>query len=70
MPTYKPTVPPNADDPAEYQRFLDMAREVEADESPGALDRALDKLDVVRPEKTVIAEPTHSGTRRGRGRSV
>jgi hypothetical protein len=31
----------------EYQRFLDMAREVEADESPGALDRAFDE--VIRP---------------------
>ncbi len=38
------TVP---DDPAEYQRFLDMARQVEADETPGALDRAFNK--VIRP---------------------
>ena len=32
------------DNPAEYQRFLDMAREVEADETPGALDRAFEKV--------------------------
>jgi cell fate (sporulation/competence/biofilm development) regulator YlbF (YheA/YmcA/DUF963 family) len=38
------------DDPAEYQRFLDMAKEVEADESAGALDRAFDR--VVKPKTT------------------
>jgi hypothetical protein len=38
MPAPKPP-----DDPTEYQRFLDMAREVEADEDPEALDRALAK---------------------------
>jgi len=40
----KPTIPPNADDPAESKRFIDMAREVEVDESPGALERALEKV--------------------------
>jgi hypothetical protein len=54
-------------DPAEYQRFLDMAREVEADETPGAIDRALDKVQVVRPMKPVIAEPRRSGKPSGRG---
>jgi hypothetical protein len=43
MPTRKPPVPRNADDPAQSQRFIDMAREVEADETPGALIRALRK---------------------------
>ena len=43
----KPSVPPDADDPAESQRFIDMAREVEVDESPGAFDRAFQK--VARP---------------------
>ena len=45
----KPTVPPNADDPAESQRFIDMAREVEADESPEAPDRAFDRIIPSRP---------------------
>jgi hypothetical protein len=36
--------PPNADDPEQSRRFIDMAREVEADESPDALDRAFDKV--------------------------
>jgi len=43
----KPQTPKPLNDPAEYQRFLDMAREVEADETPGALDRAVEK--VIRP---------------------
>jgi hypothetical protein len=47
MTARKPKVPPSADDPAESQRFIDMAREVEADETPGALDRAFRK--VVQP---------------------
>jgi hypothetical protein len=49
MPTRKPEVPPAADDPAESKRFIDMAREVEVDESPGAFDRAFEK--VVKPPK-------------------
>lgn len=40
--------PPNADDAAQSRRFLDIAREVGADETPGALDRALDKV-IKRP---------------------
>lgn len=43
----KPTPPRNADDPEQSRRFIDMAREVEADETPGALDRAFDKI--IRP---------------------
>jgi hypothetical protein len=38
----KPT--PKPDDPAESKRFIDMAREVEADESDDALDRAFKKV--------------------------
>jgi hypothetical protein len=35
---------PKPDNPEEFKRFIDMAREVEADESPDALDRALNKV--------------------------
>jgi hypothetical protein len=55
----KPQPRSNADDPAEYQRFLDVAREVGADETPGALGRALDK--VVRPKEV---KPSASQSRR------
>ena len=55
----KPQGPKPLNDPAEYQRFLDMAREVEADETPGALDRALDKIEVTRP-KEVMPSAHHS----------
>jgi hypothetical protein len=44
MPARKPAPPPNADDPEQSRRFIDMAREIEADESPGATDRAFDKV--------------------------
>jgi len=38
------------DDPEQFKRFIDMAREVEVDESPDALDRAFNK--VVRPKSS------------------
>jgi hypothetical protein len=40
--TKKPN--PKPDDPEESQRFIDMAREVEVDESEGAFDRAFKKV--------------------------
>jgi hypothetical protein len=40
---------PKPDDPEQFRRFIDMAREVEADESPEALDRAFNR--VVRRKK-------------------
>jgi hypothetical protein len=40
---------PKPDNPEQFKRFIDMAREVEADESPDAIDRAFNK--VVRPPK-------------------
>jgi hypothetical protein len=53
MPTRnpKPIKPsPTADDPEQYRRFVDMARQVEADETLGATDRAFEK--VVRPKSS------------------
>jgi len=44
----KPKKPPLTD-AERHQRFVDMAREVEVDESPGAFDRAFAK--VVPPPK-------------------
>jgi hypothetical protein len=44
MPARKPQDPKPLNDPVEYQRFLDMAREVGADETPGALDRAFERV--------------------------
>jgi hypothetical protein len=40
---------PKPDDPEESQRFVDMAREVEASEDPKDFERAFDK--VVSPPK-------------------
>lgn len=39
----KPTQP-RKDDPEQLERFKEMAREVEADERPGATDRALARV--------------------------
>jgi hypothetical protein len=44
MPEPKPKPPPNADDPEQSQRFIDMAREVEADERPEAFGKAWRKV--------------------------
>jgi hypothetical protein len=35
---------PKPDNPEQFKRFIDMAREVETDESPDALDRAFNKV--------------------------
>ena len=40
--TKKPTPKADAD---QYQRFLETAKKVEADESPGSFDRAFAKID-------------------------
>ncbi len=55
MPIRKTQKPKSPEDPAEYQRFLDMAREVEADVSEGALDRAFEKVMCVTGGKASIA---------------
>ena len=47
MPAPKPEIPPSADDPAESQRFIDMARKVGVDESPEAFERTFKRI--VRP---------------------
>jgi hypothetical protein len=53
MPTRKPK--PKADDPKQYRRFVDMAREVEADENPEAMDRAFIKV-VSSPRRAVTQD--------------
>jgi len=40
----KPKKPPGHADPDEYQRFLDVAREVEASDDPGDFDKAFEKV--------------------------
>lgn len=48
MSSRKPQPPSNADNPEQSRRFIEAARAVEADETPGALDRAFDKI--VKPK--------------------
>jgi hypothetical protein len=35
---------PQPDNPEQFKRFIDMVREVEADESPDAVDRAFNRV--------------------------
>lgn len=49
MPARKPSPPRNAVDPEQSRRFIDMAREVETEDAPGALDRAFEKVIPVAP---------------------
>jgi hypothetical protein len=44
---------PKPDNPGQFKRFIEMAREVEADESPDAVDRAFDKV-MGHPQKIAI----------------
>ena len=44
MPRQKPEPPPDADDPAQSRRFIDMAREVEADERLESFERAFARV--------------------------
>ena len=46
----KPPRPRKTSDPEQHKRFIDMAREVEVDETPGAMDRALNRV-IHRPKK-------------------
>lgn len=39
-------LPPTWDDPEQSRLFIDMAREVEANESSGAMDRALNRANL------------------------
>jgi hypothetical protein len=54
----KPKPPP--DDPEQFKRFTDMAREVGADTDPETLGRVFDK--VARPSKP---RPGRAGSARG-----
>jgi hypothetical protein len=46
----KPPVPKNADNAEQSRRFIDAAQKAEADEKPGATDRAFER--VIRPRPT------------------
>jgi hypothetical protein len=55
---------PKPDNPDQFKRFIDMACEVEVDESPEALDKAFEKV-TGRPRRTVSrANPDRSRSQR------
>lgn len=41
----------DVDKPSQHERFKEMARELGADESPDALDRAFARIDPKKPHK-------------------
>ena len=49
-------LPGFACDPAQSQRFIDLAREAEADDRPDAMDRAFDR--VVKPKQAKPVPPS------------
>jgi hypothetical protein len=46
---------PKPDNPEQFKRFIEMAREVEVDESEGAVDRAFEK--VIKQKPAAAAPP-------------
>jgi hypothetical protein len=48
----KSTPPPEPDDPAQSKRFIDMAREVGADERAEAIDEAFRKVVTNQPPQS------------------
>jgi hypothetical protein len=46
---------PKPDNPEQFKRFIDMAREVGVDENPEALDRAFEK--VIKPKPAPPLRP-------------
>jgi hypothetical protein len=53
----KPQRPRQKSDPAQMKRLIDMAREVEVDESPEAFDRAFNKIAHPPKSKHTTATP-------------
>jgi hypothetical protein len=54
-----------SDNPEQSKRFVDMAREVGADESPDALDRALDKLEISKATSESASVSSHRSLKKG-----
>jgi hypothetical protein len=46
-----PTGRPKFDNPEQYRRFVETARELGADESPAAMDKAFERVDVRQKPK-------------------
>ncbi len=55
------------DDAAEYKRFLETAKKLGTDETPGSFDRAFKKFIAAHPPKTVTPSPAQNRSQRKRG---
>jgi hypothetical protein len=47
----KPTPPPNADDPEQSKRFIEIAKETEADGTKEGFERAFKKVAIEKPDR-------------------
>jgi hypothetical protein len=54
------------DNPEQSKRFIDMTREVEADERTDALDRALDKIDMTKAISESASVSSRGSSKKGR----
>jgi hypothetical protein len=52
------------DNPDQYRRFVETARELGADESPDAMDRAFGRVEVRKPKSKDEAAPADKPKRR------
>jgi hypothetical protein len=57
---------PKPDNPEQFKRFIDMAREVEVDESPDAIDRAFKKVIGQRKAKEKVPPARRVASRKRR----
>lgn len=57
MPTPKPEPPANSDNPEQSRRFIDMAREVEANEDPDTFERGFIRVTHPIPPKASGERP-------------
>jgi hypothetical protein len=55
---------PKPDNPEQFKRVLETAREVEADESPDAVDRAFDRVMGRQQKNENRSHPARSRSRR------
>jgi hypothetical protein len=65
MPPSKRNHPHKSDNPEQSKRFIDMAREVDVDETNSAFDKAFDSL-AIKNEGTSPSGKSRMGKRDGR----
>ena len=60
------TTKPKPNDPAQSQRFIDMAREVQADEDPAVFDRAFARISQTPAPSLPVTTRSKTSTKDGK----